>query len=195
MVMITFPLMIGLAIVARPLVLVLLTEKWADCILYLQLLSLAGMLYPLHLINVTILPALGRSDLYFQLEIIKNILTIINIAVCWRWGITALVYGMVVNSVISYYLNSYYTRKLVGYAVREQLRDVFAYLIMALLMGIVVYMVSLLPFPNNLSLLLVQICTGTVIYIGLCRLFRLAAFMELWQVGWNKMQLLKSGNT
>ena len=72
--MVNFPLMIGLAVVAKPLVLVLLTEKWLPCVPYLQLLCMVGMLYPLHAINLNVLMAQGRSDLFFRLEIYKKVM-------------------------------------------------------------------------------------------------------------------------
>ncbi len=108
LVLVNFPMMIGLAIIARPLVLVMLTEKWAPSVPYLQLLCVAGLLFPLQLMNLNVLQALGRSDLFFRLEIIKKVMIAINIAITWRWGISAMIYGMIVNSIIAYYLNSYY---------------------------------------------------------------------------------------
>jgi O-antigen/teichoic acid export membrane protein len=192
LVVLNFPMMIGLAVTARPLVLVLLTERWAPCVPYLQLLCFTWLLYPMNLINLNVLQALGRSDLFLRLEIIKKVLIIINIAVTWRWGISAMIFGIIVISIVSYYLNSYYTGVLIGYPIREQVRDLFSYLIAAALMGLAVYAVGLLPFPNHWLMLLVQITAGIVTYVGLCRVFRLSAFMELWQTGWNKMPLLRA---
>jgi teichuronic acid exporter len=193
LVLVNFPMMIGLAVVARPLVVVLLTEKWAQSIQYLQLLCLVGLLYPLHLINLNVLQALGRSDYFLRLEIIKKILVVINIVVTWRFGISAMICGMIAFSTIAYYLNSYYTGVLIGYSIRDQLRDLSTYLIMAVLMGTAVYVAGLLPFPNHWSMLLVQITVGIVIYVSLCRLFRLTAFMEIWKMGWSKISFLRAG--
>lgn len=192
LVLVNFPVMVGLAAIARPLVVVLLTEKWAECIPYLQLLCMLGLLYPLHVINLNVLQALGRSDLFLRLEIIKKVLIVINILVTWRWGISAMIYGMIFFSFIAYYLNSYYTGVLIGYPLQEQLRDLFPYLITAVLMGMAVYALGLLPFPNYWSILLVQITIGIVVYVCLCRVFRLAAFMEIWQAGWNKLHFISS---
>jgi teichuronic acid exporter len=187
LVLVNFAVMIGLAVTARPLVLVLLTEKWAQSIPYLQLLSFLGLLYPLHVINLNLLQALGQSRLFLRLEIIKKALVVVNIAITWRWGISAMIYGMIAYSIVCYYLNSYYTARLIGYSIQEQLRDLFPYLVMATLMGMAVYMAQLLPFPNHWSMLLVQITIGIVVYCSLCRLFRLAAFMEIWQGARSKM--------
>jgi len=189
--LVNFPMMIGLAVVARPLVLVLLTEKWAPSIPYLQLLCLAWLLFPINMINLSILTASGRSDLFLRLEIIKKVLIIVNIAVTWRWGISAMICGIIIMSLISYYLNSYYTGDLIGYPIREQLRDSSSYAIMAVLMGMAVLGAGLLPFSSNWSMLSVQIAVGVVIYVGLCWFFRLVTFMEIWQAGWNNMSFVR----
>jgi O-antigen/teichoic acid export membrane protein len=181
-------MMIGLAVIARPLVLVLLTEKWAACIPYVQLFCVSGLLFPLHVLNLNVLQALGRSDLFLRLEIIKKILVIINIAITWRWGISAMIYGIIAMSIISYYLNSYYTGVLIGYSIREQLRDMLSYIIMAVLMGMGIYTAGLLPFPGHWSMLLVQIIVGIVISVCLCRVFRLKAFMDIWHAMWNRIK-------
>lgn len=195
MVLVNFPMMIGLAIVARPLVLVLLTEKWAESIPYLQLLCFAGMLYPLHMINLSLLQAMGRSDHFLRLEIIKKVLIVINIAITWRWGIYAIIIGINVTSIISYYLNSYYTGVLIGYPLREQLRDMFPSLNIAALMGMAVYIAGMISLFNNWVMLFLQITVGIVIYVSLCRMFRLTAFMEIWQAIWNRMPLVGAGTT
>ncbi len=172
------------------MILVLLTEKWEESIPYLQLLSLAGATYALHLINLNLLQALGRSDLFLRLEMIKKLLTIINIVVTWRWGISAMICGEVILSIAAYYLNSYYTGVLIGYPIREQVRDLFPYLALSTFMGVSVYMVRLFPFPNNFCLLITQIISGLFIYATMCRLFRLEAFMEIWYMGLNKLSFL-----
>jgi len=184
--LVNFPMMIGLVVVARPLVLVLLTDKWAGSIPYLQLLCFLGLLFPMHVINLNSLRALGRSDLFLNLEIIKKVLIIINIAATWGWGISPMIYGMMVTSIISYYLNSYYVGFLIGYPSWEQLHDVIAYLIMAVFMGLAIYAAGFLPFFNQGLILGVQIALGIIVYLFLCRLFRLAAFMEIWQ-DWKAM--------
>ena len=193
LVFINFPMMIGMAVVARPLVLVILSEKWAESIPYLQLLCMVGLLYPLHLINLNVLQALGRSDYFLRLEVIKKILIVINIVVTWQFGISAMICGMIAFSAIAYYLNSYYTGILVGYSAGEQLRDWSGYLMIAALMGGAVYLVGWLPFRRLWSMLLVQVCFGVIFYGSLCRLFRMAAFMDFWQTGCRKMSFLRAG--
>jgi O-antigen/teichoic acid export membrane protein len=188
LVLVNFPMMIGLAIVARPLVLVLLTEKWAPSIPYLQLLCAAGLLFPLQQTNLTVLQALGRSDLFLRLEIIKKAFIVVNIAITWRWGISAMISGMVALSFLSYYLNSYYNGILIDYPVTEQVLDLAPYLLVSLVMGAVVFAVQFIQFPNQWSLLAVQIAAGIIVYVGLCRVFRLKAFMNSWQTLRDKLK-------
>lgn len=192
LVLINFPMMIGLAVIARPLILTFYTEKWAESIPYLQLLCIAGLMLPVHVINLYLLMALKRSDLFLRLEIMKKALILINIVISWRWGISAMIYGMISVSLISNYVNSYYSGVLIKYPFREQLYDMLPYLVPAVLMGITVHTAQLLPFPNHWSLLLAQTIIGIAVYICLCRLFRLSAFLELWQTSWNKLLSLRA---
>lgn len=174
-----FPMMIGLAVVARPMVLLLLGEKWEPCIPYLQILCFAGSLYPMNLLNLNVLMARGRSDLFFRLVLIQRALVVVNIATTFHWGILAMVWGQFVIGVISYFVTSYYTRRFAGYSVPEQLRDVFPYLAASAVMGIIVALVNLpLPagHPAQLSL---KVCTGAVVYCAICSGFRLPALGEI----------------
>lgn len=174
-----FPMMIGLAVVAQPLVLVLLTEKWLPCVPYLQLLCLVGLMLPLHLVNLNVLQAMGRSDLFLRLEIIKKALVVLNIAITWRWGITAMIFGQITISFVSYYLNAYYNRALLNYSIWEQIRDLYPYLLAALMMGGAMNALEHLSIASPLWLLIIQIVTGGVVYLLLCRLFRFAAYLDL----------------
>jgi hypothetical protein len=95
--------------------------------------------------------------------------------------------GEVILSIAAYYLNSYYTGILIGYPIWEQVRDIFPYLALSTLMGISVHAIGFLPFPSNWCLLITQIILGGLLYVSLCRLFRLEAFMEIWHIGRSKL--------
>jgi len=177
--MLNFPLMIGMGVVARPLVMVLLTEKWGPCIPYLQSLCVVGMLYPVHLINLNVLTAQGRSDLFFRLEILKKILVVIAISVTYRWGIIAMIYGQIVTSCLGYFLNAYYTGKMLDYPITEQIQDLIPSLALAGIMGLGVYALKYAHIANQLALLSAQIITGIVLYAVLCYIFRISSFMDV----------------
>lgn len=187
LVLLNFPMMIGLAITADSVVVLLLTERWLPCVPYLQLLCIVGLLYPLHVINLNALVAQGRSDLFFRLEILKAVLVLSNVTIGWRFGIQGLIWGQLLVSLLAYYVNSYYTGALIGYPIVEQIRDLFPYLVAAVAMGLAVYPLSWLPVESHLSLLFLQVSAGLVIYGTMCRTLKLAAFMELWRLAHAKI--------
>ncbi len=188
MAMLNFPLMIGLAIVSEPLVRVLLTDKWLPCVPYLQLLCVVGLLYPLHVINLNVLLAQGRSDLFLRLEILKKILIAVAIAITYRWGISAIIIGQIGISLVAYYLNSYYTGKLLDYTIIQQIKDVRPFLIISCIMGGIVYGLKFMQLINDYILLLLQIIFGSILYIGLCYFARIPTFFEM--MGMIKQRLL-----
>jgi len=174
-----FPLMIGLAVVARSFVIVLLTDKWLPAVPYIQLMCVVGLLYPLHAINLNLLKAKGRSDLFLRLEVLKRILVVISIAVCYRWGITGLIYGQIVVSLLAYYLNSYYTGKLIRYPMTEQVVDFLPCLAISLVMGCAVYLVQYLPVADHAVVLTIQVFCGAAVYLGLNYVFSISACLEV----------------
>jgi teichuronic acid exporter len=179
--LVSFPMMMGLAAVARPMVLVLLTSKWEGCILYLQLLCVVGALYPLQVINLSVLTAQGHSDLFLRLEIIKKCLIVSVVAITWRWGITAMIFGQIGLAWVGLCLNAHFTGRLLRYGFWKQIADMLPYAVAAGVMFIAVYSFQLWDWGRNLSLLIAQCIFGAVLYVAICRLFALEAFMELWR--------------
>jgi O-antigen/teichoic acid export membrane protein len=183
--------MIGLLVTAKPLVLFLLTEKWLPCVPYLQLLCVMGLIHPLHVINLSLLKAKGRSDLFFRLEVLKKILVVISITLTYRWGIQAMIYGQIGVSLLAYYLNSYYSGKLIGYPLKEQVFDLAPYFGIAMVMGIGVYTIRWFRFPNNCTLLISQVLVGMFIYAVISWAFRMPAFVEVIDISRGKIKLSK----
>ena len=112
-----------LAVLAEPLFGVLLSEQWFPAVIYLQLISIAAILYPMHAINLNILKVLGRSDLIMYLSFFKKIIIIIIFLISLRYGIIGILIGQIIGSILSYIPNSYFSAKLINYPVREQLQD------------------------------------------------------------------------
>jgi O-antigen/teichoic acid export membrane protein len=175
---INFPLLTGLACVSAPLVKILLTDKWLPCVPLLQLLCGAGVLYPLHVIHLSALIAQGRSDLYFRLEVMKKCLVVVGILLTFHWGVKAMILGEVAVSIVCYFLNAFYTVRLISYSWLEQLQDLLPYLALSVAMGSVVMSVKLLAIESDLALLSVQVATGVLMYWAGCHLWRLSAFLE-----------------
>lgn len=188
MVSVSFPMLIGLAVVSKPLILVLLTEKWLPCVPYLRLLCAVGLIYPVHIINLIVLTSQGRSDLFLRLELIKKGLVVLSIAITYRWGISAMIWGQIMVSIIAYYINSYYTGRMINYPIREQIVDLMPYLGVSIIMGISIFTIQFIHFPAHWILLLMQITIGAGIYILLSYFFHLSAFDNIVNILWGKLK-------
>jgi teichuronic acid exporter len=166
--LITFVLMLGMAAVAEPMIITLIGEKWRPSIIYLQMLSFVGMMYPLHALNLNMLQVSGRSDLFLKLEIIKKILAVPTIIIGVIWGIKIMIIGMMLNTLITYYLNSYWSGRFIGYSFREQVKDILPSFGLALMMAAGVFMLGLaLPF-NYLLTLIIQMIAGAAFVFLFC---------------------------
>lgn len=173
-----FPIMIGLAACAENIVVILLTEKWIECVPFMRILCFSYALWPIHTANLQTLSAIGRSDIYLKLEIIKKIVGIISIIICIPLGVTALVWALLIVGIISTFINSWPNRKLLNYSLSEQIKDIIPSLIISLLMGAIVYFIGYLPF-NPLLILFIQIITGIFIYVISAYLLKMECFFYL----------------
>ncbi len=168
----SFPAAVGLAVVAKPLVIVLLTDKWLPSVPILQVLCVAGALYPLQVIHLNTLKAIGRSDLILRLEIAKKILLITSLVCMIPFGLLAVVIGQAVTAIIAYLMNSYYTHELLSYRWKEPIKDFSPAIGCSLLMACVVWLTGLLPIHSQAVLLLLQIVVGIACYATASLMFQ-----------------------
>lgn len=173
------PLMIGMAFCGNSLIRLLLTDKWLPCVPYLRIFCIIYMFYPVHTANLNAIKALGRSDLFLKLEIVKKVVGLILLIFTMWFGAIAMAYSLLVSTVISMIVNSWPNRKLLCYDFREQIRDILPSILLAVLMGICVWPIELLGLQPSITLI-VQVTLGAIIYIGISRLFRLDSFQYLW---------------
>jgi len=166
--LITFVLMLGMASVARPMILTLIGEKWEPCIIYLQMLCFVGMFYPLHALNLNMLQVQGRSDLFLRLEIYKKLLAIPVIIIGVIWGIKAMIVGLMVNTLIAYYLNSYWSGRFIGYSFLSQIKDILPSFLLAAVVSAIVFTEGLVIQLPPLPLLVIQLVTGVILTFGIC---------------------------
>jgi len=136
---VVFPLMVMLAAVAAPLIRVMITSKWDGCVGFLQILSIAMMWYPIHAINLNLLQVKGRSDLFLRLEIYKKIFGVLILICTIPLGVTAMCWGLVVGSVFSLVMNTYYTGKLIKVGFFIQMKDLLPTLVNSVIMGGIAY--------------------------------------------------------
>lgn len=169
---------LGMAAVAKPMITLLIGEKWLQSVEFLQIICFSGMMYPLHAINLNMLQVQGRSDLFLRLEIIKKIVALGPLCL----GIFGSIYWMLIGSVFAgffaYYLNSYYSGKKLNYSAAEQVRDILPSFGVAITMAVIVYAMSYLDL-EPIILLPLQIITGAVLTILLCVGFKNEEFKEI----------------
>jgi len=173
------PIMMGLAFVAEPLTRLVLTEKWLPCVPYMRIFCITYMFYPVHTANLNAIKAMGRSDMFLRLEIIKKIIGIIVLLATMRFGVMVMAYSLLFTSVSSQIINSWPNKKLLNYSYLEQLKDILPGIMLAVFMGVGVSLVTLLQLSDIVTLL-IQVPLGAVIYIGLSKVFRLDSFEYLW---------------
>ena len=172
------PLMMGLMFCAEPVVKLLLTDKWLPCVPYLRIFCFTYMFWPIHTANLNAIKAMGRSDLFLKLEIVKKIMGLMLLLLTMKISVMAMAYSLIVSGICSQVINSWPNWKILDYNYFEQLRYILPSIVIALLMGIIVYFVGLLRLPT-IIIIFVQIIAGAVIYIGTSALLHLEEFEYL----------------
>lgn len=179
----SFVSMIGIAAIARPMVITLLGEKWSGTVPMLQLLCFSGMLYPLHSLNLNMLKVKGRSDLFLTLEIIKKALVVPAVVLGVLYGIETMLVCIVVNSFIAYYINSYWSGALIGYPVLEQVVDILPSFAVALAGAGAAWGLGLLMEGEPPVLVLcAEMFAALVATVGISWLSRLDVFFDLKEI-------------
>jgi teichuronic acid exporter len=160
-----------LVLVAKPLIIILLTDKWLPAVELFQILCFSGMLYPIHAINLNILQAQGRSDLFFKLEIWKKVMGVCIIIITLPLGLKTMLWGQVVSSFIALFMNTWYTGKLYNYGIWKQGRDIIQYLLTAIIICFLLYQLIGF-FDSNWIKLMIGGLSYTILYIGITWIFR-----------------------
>ena len=172
------PLMMGLAFCAEPIVRLVLTDKWIFCIPFLRIFCITYMFWPVHTANLNAINAMGRSDWFLRLEIIKKIVGLAILLSTMWFGVMAMAYSLLLSSVLSQIINSWPNRKLLKYGYLEQVRDFAPGILLAVLMGICVHFVEYMSLPMIVTLV-IQIVLGSIIYIVGSAILKLEEFQYL----------------
>ncbi|WP_448863845.1 lipopolysaccharide biosynthesis protein [Dorea sp.] len=175
------PLMMGLAFCGIPIVRLVLTEKWLACVPFMQIFCITSMFYPIHTANLNAIKALGRSDLFLKLEILKKIVGIILLLSTMWFGVMAMAYSLLVSSVLSQIINSWPNRKLLDYGYLEQLKDILPGIVLAVVMGVCVYPVQWIGLSDSI-ILCIQVVLGAFVYIIGSVLLKLESFNYVWNM-------------
>jgi len=176
--LVTFACMFGLAAIAKPLIIVLIGEKWLIAASFLPILCFVGVLFPLHAINLNILQVKGHSDLVLKLEFIKKAIAIIPIVLGIFFGIRYMLWGSVVTSFIAYLINSYYSATLIGYSTWNQIKDIIPAFFVSLFVAMSMWLLSLFTISTYI-LLPLQCFLGFFLAIFIYEKMKLDEYIEI----------------
>ena len=170
--MMIFPIMILLVLLAKPLIIALLTEKWLPSVILLQILCLARMFTPLSAINMNLLNAIGRSDLFMKIDLSKIPLILIILAITIPISVKAIVIGSLIDTFICFFINTYYPGKLFGYGAWEQIKD-WKYIFLSIIIMAIIVILYLQCFSNVWIQFIGGGIIGCLTYITCCFKFKM----------------------
>lgn len=175
------PMMMGLVFIGEPVVRLILTEKWLPCVPFMRIFCITYMFYPVHTANLNAIKAMGRSDMFLKLEIVKKIMGLTVLLLTMWHGVMVMAYSLLFTSVLSQIINSCPNKKLLNYSYIEQLKDILPGILLAVVMGCCIYPIQRLGLPDIVTLL-IQIPLGAGIYFGTSVLLKLDSFTYLWKI-------------
>lgn len=178
---IIFPLVVGLIVTAEPLVRTLLTDKWIGAIPFIQIFCLAYMLMPMQVANLQAIQALGFSGTTLKMELMKKTIELIILFITIPISVTAIAWGIVAFNAICLFINAIPNKRLLNYGIKEQIIDILPIFAVTLLMGVLVYMVTLFNLSPFLTLIL-QIMLGLLSYIVFSQLFRIESYLYMFDI-------------
>lgn len=191
---IIWPLMIGMAVCAESLVSLILTDKWLFCVPYLRIFCITYAFYPIHTANLNAIKAMGRSDLFLILEIIKKVVGMTLLLSTMWFGVKVMAYSLLVSNICGQIINSWPNRKLLGYSYLEQIKDILPSLLLSVAMGAIVYCINFAGLSNWLTLLM-QVPLGATIYVVGAKIFKFESFNYLLTVIKGMFQRKKEAKT
>ena len=174
---IVFPLMGGLLAVANPLIDVLLTSKWAECVPYMQILCVSMSLYPICAYNIDVILVKGLSGLHLRLDLIKKIIILIVLAITASISVKAICVGAIITGLFSWFLTGFYARRILDVRIIDQILDMMPSFFITLVMILLIYPMSLMGLPSTL-LLIIQCLVGGLTYTLLSYFFNRKSMME-----------------
>lgn len=172
---IMMPFMVGLAVCSESLVEVVLSEKWLPCVPFLRILCITYAFYPVHTANLNAIKAIGRSDIFLILEIIKKVVGLIVLFSVMHKGVMVMAYSMLLLELMGQIINTWPNKKLLNYSYFSQIKDMIPQMFISLIMGVVVYCVSFINV-NIIITLVLQIIVGIVSYVCLSKIFKVDSF-------------------
>ena len=172
---VVFPVMVWLAVLAKPLVVLMISSKWTPCVEYLQILCFSMMWLPIISLNQNLLQAKGFSNLYLRITVFEKVLLILVLVITIPFGLRAMCLGSVVATYLTLGINTYYTGKIINFGFLKQIKDFMPFLLASLIMGASMYLASML-FENYMAMLTVASVVGLGVYLAETKMFKFEEF-------------------
>ncbi len=176
---IIFPFMMGIAAMARPLVDIILTAKWSAAVPILQIACFIYMFYPIHLANLQIAKAVGRTDITMWQEIWKKVVDIVMLIITAHFGLVWVAVGLLISNTIALWINIEPINRFIHYNTLNQLRDVMPSFIVGLMTASVMFLIDEILKVNNWLILMIQLLGGSTLFICLTLLYNKRLFMQV----------------
>ena len=173
---ITFPLMALLIVVAQPLFTFLFTDKWDSAVPYFQILCVVGMVDTLNSTNTNVFKSLGKSGIFFTVQLIKRSLGIVSILIGLQYGISGLLWGITISGYLNFFINAFVTGRLINYGIKEQMRDVGLSYLLALIAGCVTFFLFSFVEWHYFISLVAQAIVYAVVYLGGASVMKLEGY-------------------
>lgn len=188
--LVVFPLILGMCGIARPMIEALLGPQWMGCVPMLQILSFAYLWDCVVMVNLNLIYVKGHSDYVLKLEIIKKTIAFTILAITLFFDLTIICCGRVVYSIIAFYLNTYYTKKLLNYGFFTQLKELSPILFMSLVVTCIGLAMSAL-ISNAILSLAASLTLCPIAYVAMCKIFKVEAFNEVLSIVKTKLHGIK----
>lgn len=172
---IIFPMMTIMAALSEPIIIVILTEKWLPAALILTILCFDGIWSPINNINLSLLQAVGRSDLFLKLEIIKKLLAITILFISIPFGLTSICIGRVIYGIIALNINMYYTVHIISKSYFQQISIWLRILLASIASGLLTYITTLF-IVNVYIKLFFGLAVGLITYLLLSHILKLKEY-------------------
>lgn len=179
-ILLILPAMLGLLVIAEPLVKLLLTDKWLPCVPYLQLICIAWATMPFTSANLIAIKALGKSGTYLQLEIVRRVIMMIILLVsllCFN-NVLAVAIGFAISMWLDVIIIMFPVKRILGYGLFDMFKDSWKTILCSIITAGTVFGLGFINI-NYIVLLFIQIFAGIVVYLLLCKIFKIDIYLNI----------------
>lgn len=171
--------MIGTIVIAEPLIITLVGEKWRNSIIYLQLISIVGLMYPILSININLANVVGRSDLYFKGQLFSQIISVVSIIIFAYWGIKMMIVGMIFNCIISFFIFSKISSRFIDYRAIAQIKDIIPNILLMTFAWLSSALICLIFTFKGIPIIVIKSVIAIIIVITIAEYFKQNEYLNI----------------